>query len=246
MGSPRRAHTVLAVPAHCRSSPTVRIRRTRNPDARRTLRRRAVSTAGSGSSRHRIASLSVAACSRRRSPCSTHARGKWSSHPAWAPPNPTRSPSASVLRTEEVLPQTPHGLQYVPRVIVTDGLSSYRVAHREIVPSVKHRRLKYLNNRAENSHQPTRARERAMKRFTSARHAQRFCSLSRAFHRISGPAATGSREPIGDTRWPSALPCGPRSPGRPPPADRHPSDGDNHPTRHTRPTGSNRHVPQTT
>ena len=48
------------------------------------------------------------------------------------------------------------GLQYVPRVIVTDGLSSYQVAHREIVPSVAHRRSKYLNNRAENSHQPTR------------------------------------------------------------------------------------------
>jgi putative transposase len=75
-------------------------------------------------------------------------------------------------------------LQYVPRVIVTDGLSSYQVAHREIVPSVAHRRSKYLNNRAENSHQPTRQRERAMKRFKSARHAQRFLS---AFSGISGP-----------------------------------------------------------
>ena len=74
------------------------------------------------------------------------------------------------------------GLQYVPRVIVTDGLSSYQVAHREIVPSVAHRRSKYLNNRAENSHQPTRQRERAMKRFKSARHAQRFLS---AFSGIS-------------------------------------------------------------
>src|SRR6476646_6990791 len=73
-------------------------------------------------------------------------------------------------------------LQYVPRVIVTDGLSSYQVAHREIVPSVQHRRSKYLNNRAENSHQPTRQRERAMKRFKSARHAQRFLS---AFSGIS-------------------------------------------------------------
>jgi putative transposase len=79
------------------------------------------------------------------------------------------------------------GLQYVPRVIVTDGLSSYQVAHREIVPSVQHRRSKYLNNRAENSHQPTRARERAMKRFKSARHAQRFLS---AFSGISGSCDT--------------------------------------------------------
>ena len=55
-------------------------------------------------------------------------------------------------------------------------------AHRELVPSVQHRRSKYLNNRAENSHQPTRQRERAMKHFTSIRHAQRFLS---AFSGIS-------------------------------------------------------------
>jgi putative transposase len=63
-----------------------------------------------------------------------------------------------------------------PRVIVSDKLASCQVAHRELVPSVKHRRSKYLNNRAENSHQPTRQRERAMKRFKSVRHAQRFLS----------------------------------------------------------------------
>ena len=68
------------------------------------------------------------------------------------------------------------GLQYVPRVIVivTDKLASYRVAHREIVPSVIHRRSRYLNNRAENSHQPTTLRERVMKRFASPGQAQRF------------------------------------------------------------------------
>jgi putative transposase len=74
------------------------------------------------------------------------------------------------------------GLQCVPRVIVTDKLGSYQVAHRELLPSVEHRRSKYLNNRAENSHQPTRQRERAMKRFTSSGHAQRFLS---AFSGIS-------------------------------------------------------------
>ena len=74
------------------------------------------------------------------------------------------------------------GLRYVPRVLVTDKLASYQVAHRELVPSVQHRRSKYLNNRAENSHQPTRQRERAMKRFKSIRHAQRFLS---AFSGIS-------------------------------------------------------------
>ena len=74
------------------------------------------------------------------------------------------------------------GLRYVPRVIVTDKLASYQVAHRELLPSVEHRRSKFLNNRAENSHQPTRQRERAMKRFTSSGHAQRFLS---AFSGIS-------------------------------------------------------------
>jgi putative transposase len=69
------------------------------------------------------------------------------------------------------------GLEYVPRVLITDKLSSYGVAHRRLTPGVEHRRSKYLNNRAENSHQPTRQRERAMKRFTSAGHAQRFLSV---------------------------------------------------------------------
>ena len=69
------------------------------------------------------------------------------------------------------------GLRYVPRVLVTDKLASYQVAARELLPSVTHRRSKYLN-RAENSHQPTRQRERAMKRFrTRRRQAQRFLAV---------------------------------------------------------------------
>src|SRR5271166_1960834 len=66
------------------------------------------------------------------------------------------------------------GLRYVPRVIVTDKLASYQPAHRQLLPSVIHRRSKYLNNRAENSHQSTRIRERVMKRFASPGQAQRF------------------------------------------------------------------------
>jgi putative transposase len=62
----------------------------------------------------------------------------------------------------------------VPRVVVTDKLRSYGAAHREVMPSVEHRSHKRLNNRAENSHQPTRQRERAMKGFRSAGGAQRF------------------------------------------------------------------------
>ena len=46
------------------------------------------------------------------------------------------------------------GLQYVPRVIVTDKLKSYAAAKRTILPHVEHRQSKYLNNRAEMSHQP--------------------------------------------------------------------------------------------
>ncbi|WP_327341150.1 IS6 family transposase [Streptomyces europaeiscabiei] len=70
----------------------------------------------------------------------------------------------------------------VPRVIVTDRLRSYGAAHREVMPSVEHRQSKYLNNRAENSHQPTGQRERAMKGFRSVGGAQRFLS---AFSGIS-------------------------------------------------------------
>ena len=65
-------------------------------------------------------------------------------------------------------------LRYVPRVVITDKLASYSVAKRAVLPSVEHRRHKGLNNRAENSHQPTRERERRMRRFKSPGHAQRF------------------------------------------------------------------------
>jgi putative transposase len=64
-----------------------------------------------------------------------------------------------------------------PRVMVTDKLRSYGAAKKEIMPGVEHRQHKGLNNRAENSHQPTRRRERQMKRFKSARHVQRFVSI---------------------------------------------------------------------
>src|SRR3954451_21362514 len=64
----------------------------------------------------------------------------------------------------------------VPRVMITDKLPSYGGAKGEVMPSVEHRRHKGLNNRAENSHQPTRRRERQMKRFKSPGQAQRFLS----------------------------------------------------------------------
>ena len=73
-----------------------------------------------------------------------------------------------------------------PRVMITDKLASYGAAKREIMPGVEHRKHKGLNNRAENSHQPTRRRERQMKRFKSAGQAQRFLSahdgINNLFH----------------------------------------------------------------
>ena len=57
-----------------------------------------------------------------------------------------------------------------PRVMVTDKLRSYDAAKREGMPGVAHRSHKGLNNRAENSHQPIRRRERMMKRFKSPLH----------------------------------------------------------------------------
>ena len=63
-----------------------------------------------------------------------------------------------------------------PRRLVTDKLRSYSAAHRAIMPSVIHVTERYANNRAEVSHQPTRQRERQMRRFKSAAQAQRFLS----------------------------------------------------------------------
>jgi len=80
------------------------------------------------------------------------------------------------------------GCQYVPRVLITDKLASYGAAKKEMLPSVEHRQHKRLNNRAENSHQPTRQRERTMRRFKSAGHAQRFLA---AFGLIRGHFCPG-------------------------------------------------------
>ena len=65
----------------------------------------------------------------------------------------------------------------VPRRLITDKLRSYPAACRKVMPSVVHWTERYANNRAEVSHQPTRQRERQMRRFKSAAHAQRFLSV---------------------------------------------------------------------
>ena len=74
------------------------------------------------------------------------------------------------------------GLQCVPRVIVTDKLRSYCVARRHLLPDVEHRQSRYLNNRAENSHRPTRRRERQMQRFKSSDQAQTFLTAHAFIH----------------------------------------------------------------
>ncbi len=79
------------------------------------------------------------------------------------------------------------GLEYVPRVIITDKLRSYGAAKKELLPRVKHRQHKRLNNRAENSHQPTRVREKVMRRFKSAGQAQRFLSAQDRSESIFDP-----------------------------------------------------------
>jgi putative transposase len=88
------------------------------------------------------------------------------------------------------------GCQYAPRVIITDKLESYGAAKREMLPGVEHRQHRYLNNRAENSHQPTRQREGRMQGFKSPGHAQRFLAafgpIAQHFrprrHRVSASA----------------------------------------------------------
>ena len=71
-----------------------------------------------------------------------------------------------------------------PRKIVTDKLRSYGVAHRELIPNSIHIDDGYANNRAEQSHEATRVRERGMRRFKSPGQAQRFLGAHAAVHNL--------------------------------------------------------------
>jgi putative transposase len=70
-------------------------------------------------------------------------------------------------------------LRYVLSIIITDKRKSYSAAKAEVMPGVEHLQQKYQNNRAETSHQPTRLREKVIRRFKSAGHARRFLSAFR-------------------------------------------------------------------
>ena len=95
-----------------------------------------------------------------------------------------------------------------PRVVITDKLASYPPAIRQVLPHAEHRRHKRLNNRAENSHLPTRKRERVLQRFKSGEHAQRFLgpfsAVSNHFRRVD----TSSPLPPTDRSAPRHTPPG--------------------------------------
>ncbi len=69
-----------------------------------------------------------------------------------------------------------------PQVIVTDRLRSYRAAMREIGIEARQQTSRWLNNRAENSHQPFRRRERAMTKFRSAKSLLKFATVYASVH----------------------------------------------------------------
>ena len=75
-----------------------------------------------------------------------------------------------------------HGSE--PRKIVTDKLRSYGVAHRELIPETIHSTQQYENNRAEQSHEATRVRERGMRKFKSIKQAQQFLESHAAVYNL--------------------------------------------------------------
>jgi putative transposase len=104
-----------------------------------------------------------------------------------------------------------------PRVMVTNKLKSDGAAKRAIMPGIEHRQHKGLSNRAENLHQPTRRRERQMKRFKSPRQVQRFLSfhdpianlfqfrcdrISAADYRAARKRAFDARAEVAGRAWP--------------------------------------------
>jgi transposase-like protein len=90
------------------------------------------------------------------------------------------------------LRQVVDGVGYEPRVVITDKLASYPPAIRRVLPKSEHRRHKRLNNRVENSHLPTRKRERVLQRFKSAEHAQHFLG---PVHRCQQPLPPATTPP---------------------------------------------------
>jgi putative transposase len=76
---------------------------------------------------------------------------------------------------------------FAPKLLVTDKLRSYALAFRRLGLSGRHEKGSRMNNRAENSHQVVRRRERKLQRFKSARSAQYFLSMHAAVHNTFHP-----------------------------------------------------------
>jgi transposase-like protein len=98
-----------------------------------------------------------------------------------------------------------------PRVLVIDKLKSYAAAKREIMPGASTARTRASITWVENSNQPTRRRERIMKRFKSPRHVQRFFSTHDQLANLF-PAAETTTPPTSGRAAPRPSPPGPMSP----------------------------------
>ena len=105
-------------------------------------------------------------------PMGAHVRPGVRPGPAAAWPPPWRQ--VALGRSSSDIRRAVGGWDYTPRVVITNKLASYPPALRRVLPDAEHRRHKGLNNRAENSHLPTRQREWRMQRFKSSEQAHRF------------------------------------------------------------------------
>ena len=140
--------------------------------------RAAAPPAGRAGRRHVASGRTLCDDSRSVSLSLAGRRPRWRHHRHPAPA-PTGSP-----RRRAVLRKLLKRSGRVPHRLVTDRLGSYRAAHRVIMPSVVHDTTRYANNRAEVSHQPTRRRERHMRRFKSVAQARRFLAVHDAVRNL--------------------------------------------------------------
>jgi putative transposase len=85
---------------------------------------------------------------------------------------------------------------FIPATLVTDKYCVYRIAKRKYMSQAEHVTKRWANNRAENSHQPTRERERKMPRFKSAGQAQRFLSTHAAIYSFFHPGRNHCSAPV--------------------------------------------------
>jgi len=114
---------------------------------------------------------------------------------------------------ERFVRQVVDGVGYEPRVVITDKLASYPPAIRRVLSNSEHRRHKRLNDRVENSHLPTRKRERLLQRFKSAEHTAN-ASSDRSAPSVTTSVRDDTSSPLPpiDRSAPSVTPSGGTSP----------------------------------